>query len=79
MSYVHLTGDLGTENYSAKWFCELWHSLTGTKRLSFTGMARILCQFYNPATRIPVFHRSRQTGVSLIELLVVCLTIAILV
>ena len=42
-------------------------------------MARILCQFYNPATRIPVFHRSRQTGVSLIELLVVCLTIAILV
>lgn len=42
-------------------------------------MARILCQFYNPATRIPVFHRSRQTGVSLIELLVVCLTIGILV
>ena len=42
-------------------------------------MARILCQFYNPVTRIPVFHRSRQTGVSLIELLVVCLTIAILV
>ena len=42
-------------------------------------MARILCQFYNPATRIPVFHRPRQTGVSLIELLVVCLTIAILV
>ena len=42
-------------------------------------MARILCQFYNPATRIRVFHRSRQTGVSLIELLVVCLTIAILV
>ena len=42
-------------------------------------MARILCQFYNPATRIPVFHRSRQTGVSLIELLVVCLTIATVV
>ena len=42
-------------------------------------MARILCQFYNPATRIPVFHRSRQTGVSLIELLVVCLTIGVLV
>ena len=42
-------------------------------------MARILCQFYNPATRIPEFHRSRQTGVSLIELLIVCLTIAILV
>ena len=42
-------------------------------------MARILCQFYNPAARIPVFHRSRQTGVSLIELLIVCLTIAILV
>ena len=42
-------------------------------------MARILCQFYNPATRIPVFHRSRQTGVSLIKLLVVCLIIAVLV
>ena len=42
-------------------------------------MARILCQFYNPATRIPVFHRSRQTGVSLIELLVVCVIIAVLV
>ena len=42
-------------------------------------MARILCQFYNPAARIPVFHRSRQTGVSLSELLVVCLTIYILV
>ena len=42
-------------------------------------MARILCQFYNPATGIPAFHRSRQTGVSLNELLVVCLTIAILV
>ena len=42
-------------------------------------MARILCQFYNPATRIPVFHRSRQTGVSLIDLLVVCVIIAVLV
>jgi len=42
-------------------------------------MARILCQFYNPVTRIPVFHRSRQTGVSLIELLVVCLTIGVFV
>ena len=42
-------------------------------------MARILCQFYNPATRIPVFHRSRQTGVNLIELLVVCVIIAVFV
>ena len=42
-------------------------------------MARILCQFYNPVTRIPVFHRSRQTGVSLIELLIVCLTIGVFV
>ena len=42
-------------------------------------MARILCQFYNPATPISVFHRSRQTGVSLIELLVGCLIIAVLV
>ena len=42
-------------------------------------MARILSQFYNPATPISVFHRSRQTGVSLIELLVGCLIIAILV
>ena len=42
-------------------------------------MARILCQFYNPATRNLVFHRSRQTGVSLIELLVVCVIIAVLV
>jgi len=42
-------------------------------------MARILCQFYNPATRILVFHRSRQTGVSLIELIVVRLTIGVLV
>ena len=79
MAYVHLTSDLGTENYSAKWFCELQHSLTGTKRLPFTGMARILFQFYNHATRIPVFHRSRQTGVSLIELLVACLIIGVLV
>ncbi len=42
-------------------------------------MARILCQFHNPATPISVFHRSRQTGVSLIELLVGCLIIAVLV
>jgi len=42
-------------------------------------MARILCQFYNPATPTSVFHRSRQTGISLIELLVACLIIAILV
>ena len=42
-------------------------------------MARILYQFYNPATPISVFHRSRQTGVSLIELLVGCLIIAVLV
>ena len=41
-------------------------------------MARILCQFYNPATRIPVFHLFRQTGVSVIQLLVVCLTIGVL-
>ena len=42
-------------------------------------MARILSQFYNPAAPISVFYRSRQTGVSLIELLVGCLIIAVLV
>lgn len=42
-------------------------------------MAQILCQLYNPATPISVVHRSRQTGVSLIELLVGCLIIAVLV
>ena len=41
-------------------------------------MVQVLYQFYNHATPIPAFNRPHQTGVSLIELLVACLVIAVL-